>query len=412
VKAWNEYEHNLIADPMADVDRSLRETLSSGASRIFNVAAITRRLEDDAQAAGVPPPERLLFGHRGLNRAVFIKRPKEFAPPPSSPLVASAEILDNGQLRTVTLDTHIRMEKGDIDTVVYIPYDADNITGGGNSFELGGRGRIQALYDTIGFDARSDAVDARRDLRLLELIEDLPSLDPFLLKDRVALEGVTVPDAYFTISDDEFEDIKRYILTKFRPITERVVDPASPNAAEVAEHFIMKLWEAKDLDYLKPITDAFRVDPAQAGEIYYSWKGVTYYEYQYKRGQKQLLGFADWMHGKAVPSTFVKADVREELAAAARDVATAFARHLRNSSEILRIYNQGYEDLFVRGGDARPFIEFLRESSTLFWDIAASISALNHGVAVWRQRTRNVEDGRLTADGLKPLLEILGRVIV
>lgn len=397
---------------MADVDRSLRETLSSGASRILNVAAITRQLEEEAARTGAAAPQRLLFGHRGLNRAVFIKRPKEFAPPASSPLVTSAEILDNGQLRTITLDAHTRVEKGDIATVVYVPYDADNIADGGASFELGGRGRIQALFDSTGFDARSDSDGVRRDLRLLDLIEDLPSLDPFLLKDRVALEGEAVPDAYFTISDEEFADIKRYILTKFRPITERVVDPASRDAAEVSEHFIMKLWEAKDLDYLKPITEAFRVDPAQAGEIYYSWKGVTYYEYQYKRGQKQLLGFADWMHGKAVPSTFVKAAVREELAEAARDVAAAFARHLRNSSEILRIYNQGYEDLFVRGGDARPFIEFLRDSSTLFWDIAASISALNHGVAVWRQRTRSADDGRLTAEELKPLLEILGRVIV
>lgn len=397
---------------MADVDRSLRETLSSGASRILNVAAITRQLEETAGAAGNAPPDRLLFGHRGLNRVVFIKRPKEFAPPPSSPLVTSAEIIDNGKLRTISLDSHNRVEKGDIATVVYVPYDTDDIAGGGTSFDLDGRGRIQALFDATGFDSRADSDGVRRDLRLLDLIVDLPSLDPFLLKDRVALEEMTVPGAYFSISEEEFQDIKRYILGKFRPITERVVDPAAPNAAELSERFIMKLWEASDLDYLKPITDAFRVDPAQAGEIYYSWKGVTYYEYQYKRGQKQLLGFADWMHGKAAPTTYVKAAEREELAAAAREVATAFARHLRNSSEILRIYNQGYEDLFVRGGDARPFIEFLRDSATLFWDIAASISALNHGVAVWRQRTRHAEDGRLTAEELKPLLDILGRVIV
>jgi hypothetical protein len=97
---------------------------------------------------------------------------------------------------------------------------------------------------------------------------------------------------------------------------------------------------------------------------------------------------------------------------AARDVAGALARHLQNSSDILRLYNQGYEELFVRGGDARPFIDFLRDSSTLFWDLAASISALNHGMSVWDQRTRNAEGRRLTAEPLKPLLEILTRVIV
>lgn len=397
---------------MTDVDRSLRETLSSGASRIFNVAEITRRLEDAARDAGDPPPDRFLFGHRGLNRAVFIKRPKEFAAPASSSLNASAEILENGQLRRFIVDTRVRVEKGDIATVVYIPYDIENVAGGGNSFELGGRGRDRALLDVAGFDARSDSDSVRRDLRLLELLEDLPSLDPFLLKDRVAVENEAVPEAYFTIPEAEYQEIKSYILTKFRPITERVVDPTSRNAAQVSEQFIMKLWEAKDLDYLRPITEVFRIDPGQAGEIYYSWKGVTYYEYQYKRGQRTLLGFAEWLHTKAVPSHYVKADVRAELEQAAREVATAFARHLKNSSDILRDYNQAYEDLFVKGGDARPFIGFLRESSTMFWDIAASISAMNHGVAVWSQRTRNAAEGKLTADELKSLIGILARVII
>ena len=178
---------------MTDVDRSLRETLNSGASRILNVAEVIHRLEEAARADGQGQPARLLFRHRGLNRAVFIKRPKEGAPPPSSPLVSTAEILEDGQLRTITLDTRPRVEKGDIATVVYLPYDAGDIAGGGTSFELGGRGSQQALLDIAGFDARADSDSVRGDVRLLDLIENLPSLDPFLLKDRIAIEDVAVP---------------------------------------------------------------------------------------------------------------------------------------------------------------------------------------------------------------------------
>lgn len=397
---------------MTEVDRSLRETLSSGASRIFNVAEITGRLEDEARTAGEGPPERLFFNHRGLNRVVFIKRPKEYAPPSSSSLVASAEILENGRVTTIALNTRPRVEKGDIATIVYLPYDATDIAGGGASFELGGRGSARALLDATGFDAQADSDAVRSDMHLLELIEDLPSLDPFLLKDRVAVADIGVPDAYFSISEAEFADIKRYILDKFSPITDRILDPASRNAAQTAEQFILKLWEAKDLDYLMPITKVFRLDPNQAAEIYYSWKGITYYEYQYKRGQKTMLGFADWLHSGTQPSHYVKADVREALAQTGREVAAAFARHLTNCSDILRIYNQAYEGLFVRSGDARPFIDFLRDAATLFWDLAASISALNHGVSVWQQRVRKEADNRLTADELKSLLGILERVIV
>lgn len=295
-----------------------------------------------------------------------------------------------------------------------MPFDIEQISGGGNSLDLSvPRGRTESLFELTGFDMNREGDNVARDRRLIEVIEGLPSLDPFLLRDRLEIEGIQAPDAYFEISEAEFQEIKKYILAKFKPITTRVVDPKSPRATETAEEFIMKLWEGRDLKYLAPITQVFRIDPAQAGEIYYSWKGVTYYELQYKRGQKTLLGFADWLHTKgAVPSHYVKGSIRAELEEQVRDIAAAFARHLKNSSEILRIYNQGYADLFVRGGDARPFIEFLKDSSTLFWDIAASISAMNHGVAVWRQHTKKASDGKLPADELTKLLGLLDRVIV
>ena len=395
---------------MAAEEQALRETLASGASRIFNVAAPTQRLETVARGG----PAEYLFGHRRLNDAVFIKRPKDIAAPIRTGGTGSAEILENGELKTITFDMTARVEKGDIATVLYLPFDTEHIAGGGNSLDLSvARGRREALYDLTGFreDEEGRAVD--RDRRLIAVIEDLPSLDPFLLRDRLETGGIKAPEAYFEISDGEFEEIKKYILTKFRPITTRVVDPTSAKASEIAEQFIMKLWDGKDLAYLAPITKVFRIDPEQAGEIYYAWKGVTYYEFQYKRGQRTLLGFADWLHAKgSTPSHYVKPAVRQELEARVRQVTTAFARHLKNSSEILRIYNQAYEDLFVRGGDARPFIGFLKDSSTLFWDIAASISAMNHAVAVWRQHTGKSTDGRLAADDLAKLLTVLDRVVV
>ncbi|MDF1793882.1 MAG: hypothetical protein P1U88_18365 [Thalassobaculaceae bacterium] len=397
---------------MAAEEHALRETLASGASRIFNVAEITYKLET---AAGGEAKD-YLFKHRSLNDSIFIKRPKDVAPPArdGGGITSSAEILENGELKTITFDMTSRVEKGDIATILYVPFDIEQIAGGGNSLDLSvARGRAESLYELTGFQVNQEGTSVAHDRRLIELIEELPSLDPFLLRDRLETDGIDAPDAFFEISETEFQEIKKYILTKFKPITTRVVDPNSSKASEITEQFIMKLWEGKDLAYLSPITQVFRIDPDQASEIYYSWKGVTYYEFQYKRGQRTLLGFADWLHTKgAVPSHYVKGAVREELEAKVRKVTTAFARHLKNSSEILRIYNQAYEDLFVRGGDAKPFIEFLKDSSSLFWDIAASISAMNHGVAVWRQHTAKSADGKLTADDLTKLLSLLDRVIV
>jgi hypothetical protein len=397
---------------MSDLDSSLRETLSSGASRILNTIEKTALVEEQAAAAGEEP--KRLFRHKALNQTVFIKRPKD-APATAAGVLAptTAEVLENGEIKTITIDTRqARVEKGDIGTTCYVPFDDANIATGGNSFELDGKNRKEALLDILGFDSALESEAVKTDLALLKTLVELPSLDPFLLKERVISVGADVSELYFDIDESEFEEIKNYIIKKFRPITQRVIDPNSKNASETAEQFIMKLWDGRDLDYLKPITSVFRLPAESAGEIYYSWKGVTYYEFQYKRGQRPLLEFAAWLQKDAVPSHYVKADDRAEFERMSRDIAGAFARHLKNASEILKIYNDSYEDLFVRGGDPRPFIDFLKQSSTMFWDISASISAINHGVSVWQQRTKRTKENRLTADELNALLSILERVIV
>ena len=115
---------------MTDVDRSLRETLSSGASRVFNVAEISRRLLE------MEAPERL-FATRGLNNAVFIKRPKDAISPSAAGGVATtAEIYENGQLRTIEIGAPARVEKGDIATILYLPYDISDIDGGGSTMKV------------------------------------------------------------------------------------------------------------------------------------------------------------------------------------------------------------------------------------------------------------------------------------
>ena len=48
----------------------------------------------------------------------------------------------------------------------------------------------------------------------------------------------------------------------------------------------------------------------------------------------------------------------------------------------------------------------------MFWDISASISAINHGVSVWKQRTKRSKGEKLPAEDLQKLLYILERVIV
>ncbi len=65
----------------------------------------------------------------------------------------------------------------------------------------------------------------------------------------------------------------------------------------------------------------------------------------------------------------------------------------------------------MREGEAKQFVSILQQSSDLFWKTSASISALNHAVAVWSQQTVKKDREKLNADELRPLLTTLEKVI-
>lgn len=384
-------------------DANFRETFDSGATRILNAAEITKAVQQRCAADGSDDP-RFLFESRGLNRVVFIKQPRRASNDPFEDPEDVERRRRRAKKRGEATD-----EGRQISTMVYIPFDLDDIPGGGNAFDLGTKQAPAMLRESVGYDPEAGA--DKRDARVLSMLEALPSLDPFLLKDKLEGAGVDVDSTYFDITEEEFSAIKAYILRKFEPITEKVVGGKTEKSRQLSEQFIMKLWEGRDLDYLAPITQVFNIDPVRATDIYYAWKGLTYYEFNYKKDLKIFMRFADWLQTSSTPSHYVKPAELAEFRELTQKVLTKFATHLEESSRILRTYNRAYEELFVHGGDSKPFVGILQNSSDLFWRVSVANSAMNHAISVWRLKTVAKKRDRLLADELRPMMKTLEQVI-
>ena len=238
------------------IDRSFRETFNSGATQILNAAGITKAMMKKAAEEGGEP--QFLFGSRGLNRVVFIKKPKD----------RTQEVDYYEETVRSKKSKSAEVPQNQIVTMIYSPFDFDDIPGGGTSFELGSSDQDVMLREAVGFNPTDGAATVERDLKVLGILEELPSLDPFLLKDKIHGAGFEVDATYFDISEDEFNAIKAYILRKFEPITKKVVGSDTEQARKQSEEFIMKLWEGRDLSHLSPITQVFNLDPTRAGDIY------------------------------------------------------------------------------------------------------------------------------------------------
>ena len=155
------------------IDRTFRETFNSGATRILNAAGITKAMMEKAAEEGGDP--RFLFGSRGLNRVVFIKKPKDRSD--------AADYYEEA-VRAKKQNSK-ETPQSQIVTMIYSPFDFEDIPGGGTSFEMGSSHQDVMLQEAVGFNPKGGADTVERDLKVLGMLEALPSLDPFLLKDKM-----------------------------------------------------------------------------------------------------------------------------------------------------------------------------------------------------------------------------------
>src|SRR6185312_10863563 len=144
--------------------RRLSALSASGSSaRVLNLPW-AHKTHADAPDALQPP----LFHNKILNRAIILKHRLR------------AHELENAPPDRVVV------------TKVLIPIDANDLRHGAHTFLCGQRDLEAALPDLLGPGLEPGS----RDRTLLQVLDELPSLDPFLLREHLKLHGIRAGDGY------------------------------------------------------------------------------------------------------------------------------------------------------------------------------------------------------------------------
>ena len=214
---------------------------------MFNCLKISDQIRKAAAAEETDPS--LLFKFRDLNDVIFIKEATETE-------VAAAP----GQ---VTYK---------VNTKLYFPYDANNIYAGGQSIFFNEETFLTTLREHIGWDASLNPDDYASDLKILEVLNSMPTLDPFLVRDKMEKEGVGCDERYFASQPEEWAEIQVHIRSKLEPMILLALQGQKGGRDQVKK-FVDKIWHADDLSDLVPLIKAFRLPVDKTGEIFYAWKG-------------------------------------------------------------------------------------------------------------------------------------------
>jgi hypothetical protein len=345
------------------MDRAqLAQIIDAGRSSALNCLAIGQSITDG-------DPIGKMFRNEALNRCMFFK------------VMEQITSLKN----TISI----------VQTLIYFPYNIDNVYEGGDSilFDDPSFHRLMQTKMDIDPKSRKGQIDYVLDLELVEMIHALPSLDPFLFKSKAEQLDLLdrVHPNYFNIDEKEWEKIREPIRTKILTLVRCAFSGVNAEDAQLdklANRFLDKIWEAKDVDGIEDFVRSMEIPADQAHDLFFAWKAVCFYQAQFQKFQPELRAFFAWIGDDAkVRPVDAMARPRGDRTALAHDIAELRIR-IRQSYQkivrILRLYEDSYRQ-FVEEGEPKPFKEFLASADDHYHEIAACLSATTQAAAFWRE---------------------------
>jgi hypothetical protein len=365
-------------------EKYFRFTIQSGSAKVFNCHKVTQAIDRAAAKDGSKP--RHLFSCIGLNKAVIIK------------------VVDPTQSRERPPPG--RMLQRAIKTKVHFSYDDEDITKGGAAIQFDHPDRDQALIELAGLN-RAKAPEAyARDMGILEAMAKLPSLDPFLLKDRLAAHVDEVDPGYFAIAPAEWDRIARRIRAKIRPMVLMAAAGESDVEAKV-QVLLDKLWDSTGLEDFGPFFKAMNLPVDKTAEIMQAWKGVTFYEIEYGELTPKVQEFGRWLKDGSVPIDTVHRSDRAEIDRLRESVRRKTKQNLAEIALTLKEYQDSYDELFVHRKGAQKFGGFLGQASKHFNNLGATLNEVSHAILVWNEMSSRHRNRQMKGAALIEMFEVL-----
>jgi hypothetical protein len=343
--------------------RGLEKTAST--SRVLNLAALSVRHNGDAEHLKAP-----LFAAGPLNGAVVLKhrlRPDEAA-------------LFDDLVRTATK--------------IIVPFDRTDLGLGGRSLFVGEKGWVNALAEL-----RGGPDDLHRDVDVLEAINELPSLDPFLLREHLKRRGFNISPSHFDISPGDLDRMQRFVGGEIARLIELAYGGASGGANTT--RLVEALLSSKTDERLEPLRLTLQLEGESYREGIFSWKGFLYYKWSLN-----LL----WPRLKEVLSEISQVRVigprDRELMVVVEEMKVRLRQSMERQVKGVMGYLKTYDSVFeqLTTGNPVAFRDFLLKSPDMFMLLGEGAGTCSHVATFWRYR---FPKGKPLAAGMGELLDIL-----
>ncbi|MCC7266714.1 MAG: hypothetical protein IT546_05155 [Caulobacteraceae bacterium] len=287
--------------------------------------------------------------------------------------------------QSVLLKHRLRMhERADFDdhrptaTKVIIPFERTDLKLGGRSVFVGQRGWTEVLRQVVG-----DGPDLERDLQLLKVVDELPSLDPFLLREHLKRREYSIAQCYFAISESDVARMQAYVAREIQKLIELAYANA-PGGEGYAAKLVQTLLSSETDERLEPLRLTLKLEGDSYREGVFCWKGFLYYKWVLAALWPELKAVMDEV--PTLRTTGPRDGVLLAYLSGARQrVQEAIEVQRREVLMTLQVYDAAFRELTVNGNPI-AFRDFLLKAPEMFLSLGEKIGVASHIASFWRYR--------------------------
>lgn len=326
---------------------ALQKTAST--SRVLNLVAVERGHGAESEYESAP-----FFKNKVLNSSVVLKHRLR---------ADEREFFDDGRQTA---------------TKVIIPFERTDLRLGGRSIFVEQRGWEEVVVEVCGM-----AQETSRDLSLLTALDELPSLDPFLLREHLKRRGFEIARCYFALTESDQQHMQSFVSAEISKLIRLAYANGESGENQTAK-LVELLLSAENDDRLEPLRMTLQLEGESYREGIFCWRGFLYYKWvlsslwpQLKQVIEELPKLKVTGPRDAELMTYLdggRARLHQKIEAQRRSVALT-----------LKVYDDAFRELTV---NQRPlaFRDFLLKAPSMFLTLGDRIGVVSHMASFWRYR--------------------------
>ena len=265
-----------------------------------------------------------------------------------------------------------------LSTKVVVPFDATDLAIGGRTV-LVGQYAWEDQLGALGMESEGLA----RDCAVLKALDEIPSLDPFLVREHLARRGFEMAPCYLTLAPADVERMRAAVKAELGQLIGLAFGGGGGNSSQTTKMVELMLTDEAD-ERLEPLRLTLRLEGDAYREGIFAWKGFLYYKWSLDNIR---LGLIEAKRGLETiqPAYSVDPGTRVEVSRVKQRLIREIDRCEQAALNTLKLYDKAFAGLIAEGKPA-AFRDFLLASPRLFLRLGECVGGISHIASYWAYR--------------------------